>query len=108
MNLFFHTEDGGDMFLRNVGLHSKDYTALYLRKWYSSIVGVNYVLGLLHRVDVGDVADVLEVLLLPTTRLTLQIAPPHTPETSVTSATFTRCNNPRTELTSVQLLRTTL
>jgi hypothetical protein len=25
----FYPEDGGDMFLRNVGLISKDYTALY-------------------------------------------------------------------------------
>jgi hypothetical protein len=34
LNLFFDPEDGGDMFLRNVGWHSTDYTALYPR-WYS-------------------------------------------------------------------------
>jgi hypothetical protein len=28
----FDPEDGGDMFLRNVGLFSTDYTALYLRE----------------------------------------------------------------------------
>jgi hypothetical protein len=33
-------EDGGDMFLRNVGWHSNDYTALYPRKWYSSRHGL--------------------------------------------------------------------
>jgi hypothetical protein len=27
--LFFDYEDGGDMFLRNIGWHSTDYTALY-------------------------------------------------------------------------------
>jgi hypothetical protein len=35
-NYFFDSEDGGDMFLRNVGWHSADYTALYPRSWYSS------------------------------------------------------------------------
>jgi hypothetical protein len=34
--LFFDPEDGGDMFLRNVSWLSTDYTALYLRRWYSS------------------------------------------------------------------------
>jgi hypothetical protein len=29
---FFNTEDGGDVFLRNVSLFSKDYTALYPRR----------------------------------------------------------------------------
>jgi hypothetical protein len=33
---FFYCEDGGDMFLRNVGWHSTDYTALYPRRWHSS------------------------------------------------------------------------
>jgi hypothetical protein len=33
---FFDPEDGGDMFLRNVCWHSTDYTALYLKCWYSS------------------------------------------------------------------------
>jgi hypothetical protein len=28
-------EDGGDMFLRNVGWNSTDYTASYPRRWYS-------------------------------------------------------------------------
>jgi hypothetical protein len=28
-NLFFYSEDGGDMFLRNVGKISAGYTALY-------------------------------------------------------------------------------
>jgi hypothetical protein len=31
LGLFFDTEDEGDMFLRNVGLLSVDYTALYPR-----------------------------------------------------------------------------
>jgi hypothetical protein len=30
--LFFYPEDGGDMFLRNVGWLSTDYTALYPRR----------------------------------------------------------------------------
>jgi hypothetical protein len=34
--LFFDPEDGGDMFLRNVGRLSTDYTALYPRRKYSS------------------------------------------------------------------------
>jgi hypothetical protein len=33
---FFYPEDGGNMFPRNVGWHSTDYTALYPRRWYSS------------------------------------------------------------------------
>jgi hypothetical protein len=33
---FFNPEDGGDVFLRNVGLNSTDYTASYPRRWYSS------------------------------------------------------------------------
>jgi hypothetical protein len=31
-----HLEDGGDMFLRNVGNFSTDYTALYPRRYYPS------------------------------------------------------------------------
>jgi hypothetical protein len=33
---FFDPEDGGDMFLRNVGCNSMDYTASYPSRWYSS------------------------------------------------------------------------
>jgi hypothetical protein len=33
---FFDPEDRGDMFLRNVSWNSTDYTASYLRRWYSS------------------------------------------------------------------------
>jgi hypothetical protein len=36
LGLFFDSEDGGDMFLRNVGWHSTDYTALYPKRWHSS------------------------------------------------------------------------
>jgi hypothetical protein len=36
LGLFFDPEDGGDMFLRNVGLLSTDYTALYPRGQKSS------------------------------------------------------------------------
>jgi hypothetical protein len=32
LGLFFYPEDGGDMFLRNVGWLSTDYTALYPRR----------------------------------------------------------------------------
>jgi hypothetical protein len=32
----FDPEDGGDMFLRNIGCLSTDYTALYLRRHKSS------------------------------------------------------------------------
>jgi hypothetical protein len=35
-HIFFDPEDGGDMFLRNIGWHSTDYTVLYPRSWYSS------------------------------------------------------------------------
>jgi hypothetical protein len=35
-NYFFDPEDGGDMFLRNVGCNSTDYTASCPRRWYSS------------------------------------------------------------------------
>jgi hypothetical protein len=34
--LYFYPEDGGDMFLRNVGGLSTDYMALYPRREYSS------------------------------------------------------------------------
>jgi hypothetical protein len=34
-NYFFDPEDGGDMFLRNFGCNSTDYTASYPRIWYS-------------------------------------------------------------------------
>jgi hypothetical protein len=33
---FFDPEDGDDMFLRKVGWHSTEYTALYPRRWHSS------------------------------------------------------------------------
>jgi hypothetical protein len=33
---FFGPEDGGDMFLRNVGWNSTDCTESYSRRWYSS------------------------------------------------------------------------
>jgi hypothetical protein len=36
LDLFFDHEDGGDMFLRNVGWLSMDYTALYPRRYNSS------------------------------------------------------------------------
>jgi hypothetical protein len=35
---FFDHEDGGDMFLRNLGSLATDYTALYHRRQYSSNV----------------------------------------------------------------------
>jgi hypothetical protein len=35
---FFEPEDRGDIFLRNVSWNSTDYTALYPRTWYSSIL----------------------------------------------------------------------
>jgi hypothetical protein len=35
LGLFFNPEDGGNMFLRNFGWFSTDYTALYPRRWYS-------------------------------------------------------------------------
>jgi hypothetical protein len=36
LKIFFDPEDGGDMFLRNVGCISTDYTASHPRRWYSS------------------------------------------------------------------------
>jgi hypothetical protein len=38
--VFFDPEDGGDMFLRNVGCNSTDYTASHPWRWYSSTVGM--------------------------------------------------------------------
>jgi hypothetical protein len=38
----FNPEYGGDMFLRNVGWHWTDYTALYPRRWYSSFQRLSY------------------------------------------------------------------
>jgi hypothetical protein len=35
--LFFDPEDGGDIFLLNVGWLATDYTASYPRRWYSLI-----------------------------------------------------------------------
>jgi hypothetical protein len=43
---FFDPEDGSDMFLRNVGRNSKEYTASYPRRWYSSTSNPTYVLEL--------------------------------------------------------------
>jgi hypothetical protein len=37
LDLLFDPEDGGDMFLRNVGRLSTEYTALYSRREKSSI-----------------------------------------------------------------------
>jgi hypothetical protein len=34
--LFFDPEDGGAMFLRNVGCYTTDYMASYPRRWYPS------------------------------------------------------------------------
>jgi hypothetical protein len=36
LGLFFDSENGGDMFLRNIGWLSAGYMALYPRRWYSS------------------------------------------------------------------------
>jgi hypothetical protein len=36
VGLFFDPEDGGAMFLRNVGCYTTDYTTSYPRRWYSS------------------------------------------------------------------------
>jgi hypothetical protein len=36
LGLFFRPEDGGDIFLRNVGLILTDYTALYPRRYNCS------------------------------------------------------------------------
>jgi hypothetical protein len=35
---FFDPEDGGDMFLRNVGCISTDYTASHPRRWHSLLI----------------------------------------------------------------------
>jgi hypothetical protein len=56
---------------------------------------------LLHHAVVGDVADVSEVHAASILRLTLKIEASCTPETSAISPTTTRCNNVRTELTSI-------
>jgi hypothetical protein len=37
LDSFLHPEDGGDMFLRNVGCLSADYTAFYPRRKNSSL-----------------------------------------------------------------------
>jgi hypothetical protein len=39
-NYFFDPEDGGDMFLRNVGCNSTDYTASHPRRWYSCLLEI--------------------------------------------------------------------
>jgi hypothetical protein len=36
--IFLDPEDGGDMFLRNVGCISTDYTASHSRRWYSPFI----------------------------------------------------------------------
>jgi hypothetical protein len=36
LGLFFHTQDGGDIFLRNIDWLSTDYTALYPKRHNSS------------------------------------------------------------------------
>jgi hypothetical protein len=38
LGLFFDTEDGGHIFLRNVGRFSTDYTGLYPRMYNSSLM----------------------------------------------------------------------
>jgi hypothetical protein len=38
LGFFFDPEDGENMFLRNVGGLSTDYTALYPRRQYSSVL----------------------------------------------------------------------
>jgi hypothetical protein len=42
-NYFFDREDGGDMFLRNVGCNSTDYTASHPRRWYSSWIFIVFL-----------------------------------------------------------------
>jgi hypothetical protein len=42
---YFDPEDGGDMFLRNVGWNSTDYTASCPRKWYSSALYMSVYLN---------------------------------------------------------------
>jgi hypothetical protein len=37
LDFFFDPEDGGDMFVQNVGRLSTDYTALFLRRYNSSV-----------------------------------------------------------------------
>jgi hypothetical protein len=39
-NYFFNPEDEGDMFFRNVGCNSTDYTASHPRRWYSSYLAL--------------------------------------------------------------------
>jgi hypothetical protein len=39
LNYFFDPEDGGDMFLRNVGFNSTDYTASYLFSYIGTGIG---------------------------------------------------------------------
>jgi hypothetical protein len=45
LNYFFDPEDGGDMFLRNFGCNSTDYTASHPRRWYSSTMSICACVG---------------------------------------------------------------
>lgn len=72
---------------------------------------INHVLGFLHRIVVGDAADVsearnasilrVELRRLMSLCLYITFCFEREQETSATSLTTTRCNNPTTGLTSV-------
>jgi hypothetical protein len=56
---FFDPKYVGAMFLRNVGWHSTDYTALYTRRWYTSSNTCVQTLGTLVLQKRGTLMDII-------------------------------------------------
>jgi hypothetical protein len=58
-NYFFDPEDGGDMFLKNLGCNSTDYTVSHPRRWYASYHVTKFYLIQFERCNVTQTVNKL-------------------------------------------------